>query len=106
MKTDKLWNDIKYWGQALLLPVYWISFITPRNKRIWLFGSTFGNRFADNPKYLYLYINQYRKTDIRAIWISRNKEVVAMLKENKYEEVILTICGLVRLRLGALILPA
>lgn len=42
----------KYWGQLLLLPVYWLSFLFPRNKRIWLFGSTFGKRFADNPKYL------------------------------------------------------
>lgn len=48
----KFLEGIKYWGQLLLLPVYWFSFLFPRNKNIWLFGSTFGRRFADNPRRL------------------------------------------------------
>ena len=52
-------NGIKYWGQLLFLPIYWLSFLFPRDKRIWLFGSTFGRRFADNPRYLYLYVSQH-----------------------------------------------
>jgi CDP-glycerol glycerophosphotransferase (TagB/SpsB family) len=83
--SKKILDGIKYWSQALLIPIYWLSFLTPRDKKIWIFGSTFGNRFADNPKYLYLYTNQYRKKDIRAIWISRNKQVVHFLNENQYE---------------------
>lgn len=75
----------KYWGQLLLLPVYWISFFVPKNKRIWLFGSTFGRRFADNPKYLYLYINQWKREKIRAIWISHNKKIINFLNDNGYE---------------------
>ena len=46
----KFLEGIKYWGQLLLLPIYWFSFLFPRNKNIWLFGSTFGRRFADNPR--------------------------------------------------------
>lgn len=83
--SKKILNGIKYWSQALLIPIYWLSFLTPRDKKIWLFGSTFGNRFADNPKYLYLYANQHMKKDIRPIWISHNKEVVRFLNENQYE---------------------
>ena len=49
---NKITDRLKYWGQLLLLPVYWLSFLFPRNKKIWLFGSTFGRRFADNPRYL------------------------------------------------------
>lgn len=48
----KFLEGIKYWGQLLLLPIYWFSFLFPRNKNIWLFGSTFGRRFADNPRRL------------------------------------------------------
>lgn len=81
----KIYNNIKYWAQIFLLPIYCFSFLVPRNKKIWLFGSTFGRRFADNPKYLYLYINQKEKEKIRAIWISKNKQIVNRLKEYNLE---------------------
>lgn len=80
----KTLERIKYWGQLLLLPLYWFSFLFPRSKRIWLFGSTFGRRFADNPRYFYLYVNYYRK-DLRPIWISHDKEIVRFLQEKEYE---------------------
>lgn len=100
----KILEGIKYWGQLLLLPIYWFSFLFPRNKNIWLFGSTFGRRFADNPRYFYLYVSQMAKKlqennsnetnieasmvngkPIRAIWISRNKEIIKFLNEKGYE---------------------
>lgn len=82
----KITEVFKYWGQLFLLPLYWLSFLFPRNKRIWLFGSTFGRRFADNPKYLYLYMSQHKdKLKIRPIWISHNKKLVRFLNKNGYE---------------------
>ena len=82
----KITDRLKYWGQLLLLPVYWLSFLVPRNKKIWLFGSTFGRRFADNPRYLYLYVSQHRdELGIRPIWISHNEDVVRMLNAQGYE---------------------
>ena len=107
----KIINGLKYWGQLLLLPVYWLSFLVPGNKNIWVFGSTFGRRFADNPRYFYLYVSQHSayqsdklvqrvdawkkeghewKADenclsIRAVWISHNKEIVSFLQSNGYE---------------------
>ncbi len=77
-----------------MFPVYWLSFLMPRSKKIWLFGSTFGRRFADNPRYLYLYLSQNHEdvaqelkatADIRPIWISHNKQIVGSLKEEGYE---------------------
>ena len=83
---NKITERLKYWGQLLLLPVYWLSFLVPRNKRIWLFGSTFGRRFADNPRYLYLYIDQHReRLGIRPIWISHDEKIVKMLNDNGCE---------------------
>jgi len=97
----KIANGIKYWAQLFLLPVYWLSFLFPRDKKIWLFGSTFGRRFADNPRYFYLYVSQMEKKTmeargkskayvsdlkaIRAIWISHNKKIVELLRSNDYE---------------------
>ncbi len=82
----KITDGIKYWGQLVLLPVYWLSFLMPRDKKIWLFGSTFGKRFADNPRYFYLYISQHKnELGIRPIWISHDKKIVEFLKNNGYE---------------------
>lgn len=98
---------ICYWAQLLLLPIYGLSFITPRDKNIWLFGSTFGRRFTDNPRYLYMYVNHFSKVKfgkksgtgsrtgaatleeklagIRPIWISHNKEVIKDLNDAGFE---------------------
>ena len=65
MANEYMGNNAKericYWAQLLLLPVYGLSFLTPRDKKIWLFGSTFGRRFTDNPRYLYMYVNHFSK---------------------------------------------
>lgn len=95
--SSKAIEGIKYWGQLGMIPVYWLSFLVPRDKNIWLFGSTFGRRFADNPRYLFLYASQHKdeimvsengrkgKKTLRPIWISHNKEVVHFLAEHGYE---------------------
>lgn len=60
-----------------------ISYI-PRNKNIAIFGSWFGDKFADNPKYLFLFANQsnyFKKT----IWITKNKHVYRYLRDKNYE---------------------
>lgn len=81
----KVRSEIKYWSQVFLLPIYGLSFLMPRDKNIWALGSTFGRRFADNPKYFYLYLNQYQKKQIRAIWISKNRDVIELLEKHSLE---------------------
>lgn len=78
-------KKLKYWLQIFLLPVYGFSFLTRRNKNIWLFGSSFGNRYADNPRYMYLYTAQKRKDEVRPIWITHKKEIAEFLLEQGYE---------------------
>lgn len=70
---------IKYWMQLLWIPVYGLSFLMPRDKKLWLFGSTFGKRFADNPRYFYLYLSAHPEEGVRPVWISHNREVVNFL---------------------------
>lgn len=85
MQKKKMIEAIKYWSQVFLLPIYWLSFFIPKNKNIWLLGSSFGKRFADNPRYFYLYLNQYKKNEIRAIWITGDHTIVTLLQENGLE---------------------
>lgn len=50
-----------------------------RDPNTWVFGSWFGLRFADNPKYLYLYC---LKHGINAIWITKSRDIYEDLKDN------------------------
>lgn len=78
----KLIERIKYWSQLLVLPLYGLSYLMPRNKKIWLFGSTLGNRFSDNPRYLFQYCHQHKEElDIRPIWLSHNKQIAQYLSD-------------------------
>jgi CDP-glycerol glycerophosphotransferase (TagB/SpsB family) len=51
------------------------SLIIRRDNNIWLFGSWHGQKYDDNPKYLYEYVNKNYK-NIRAIWITKNKKII------------------------------
>jgi len=64
--------------------VWLLSWIVPKDKNVWVFGSWFGERFADNSKYLYIYINKYHP-EIRAIWLSRNNDLINKLRKKGYE---------------------
>ncbi len=62
--------------------IYFLSFFAPRSKKIWVFGSYKGIKFADNPKYLFLYINDSHQEKIKAVWISKNIKVVKEVRKN------------------------
>ena len=82
----KICEWLKYWGQLLLLPIYGISFLVPRDKNLWLFCSTFGRRFADNPRYMYMYVSKNKeKLNIRPVWISHDKGIAGFISRNGYE---------------------
>lgn len=55
--------------------------IFPKSEKIWLFGSWFGDKYSDSPRYLYEYIN-LNENDIIAIWITKNENVYNLLKKN------------------------
>lgn len=67
----------------LLYPLYAISFLVPKKKHIWVFGSHH-NRFSENTKALFIYVSKNNK-NIEAIWISGDKELLQNLKIQGYK---------------------
>ena len=49
---------------------------------LWLFNA--GNLFAGNPKWLFIYVNKYRK-DIKAVWLCDYDETVEYINKLGYE---------------------
>ncbi len=62
---------------------FYLSCLFPRNKNIWIFGGHHGH-FADNTKYLFIHVVAHCP-NIRAIWISENKEIVKFLQGKGFE---------------------
>lgn len=75
---------LKYFIYPLIDIVYLLSSIIPRNRYKWVFGSWFGQRFSDNSKYLFLHIVNHHP-EIRAIWITRRKDIVEQLRARQKE---------------------
>jgi len=61
------------------LPIYLISFLIPKNNKIWIFGSWSGKSFSDNSKAFFLYIEKNIK-HINPVWLTKNKSVLNELR--------------------------
>ena len=64
--------------RPLMFLVYLISGVIPRDRLLWVFGS-YGGRFADNSKSLFLHCSSDRSNPIHCVWISRNSSTVKTL---------------------------
>lgn len=65
---------LKYFGYVIFIPLWWLQKLIPRNDKIWVFGAWYGQRYSDNSRYLFNYVNA-EHADIKAIWITRDKKV-------------------------------
>jgi CDP-glycerol glycerophosphotransferase (TagB/SpsB family) len=65
--------------RGLLLPLYLISYVFPRRKNLWIFGS-YASSFVDNSKYLFIYVSEHQK-DVEAIWISPSMSTVLEIRQ-------------------------
>jgi CDP-glycerol glycerophosphotransferase (TagB/SpsB family) len=62
---------------------YFASGFFRKDSNIWIFGAPLGQKFADNSKYLFLYVAK-NHPDITCVWLSRNTDVIEKLRENGY----------------------
>lgn len=60
--------------------ILYISTLIPRNKKILLFGAWWGNKYDDNPRYLFEYVVKKRK-DIKSYWITPSKTIYDSLRK-------------------------
>ena len=68
----------------LLHLVYFISFFSPRDRKIWIFGCQEKKLFNDNSKYFFLYTANNHKDKIKAVWLSKKKEIIKDLRKKGY----------------------
>jgi CDP-glycerol glycerophosphotransferase (TagB/SpsB family) len=75
---------LKLLENIVCIPLYLFSLLVPKNPNIWIFGAWFGHRYSDNPRYVFEYVQKH-EPNIRAIWLSREKNIVSTLNKSGYE---------------------
>ncbi|MFC6837277.1 CDP-glycerol glycerophosphotransferase family protein [Halomarina ordinaria] len=70
--------------RLLTLALYALSFLVPRDERLWAFGCSGGTRFAENSKYLFLHLAN-GDSDVRPVWMTRRDDLLADLRAAGYE---------------------
>ncbi len=78
-------NKLKIFSCNMLTIAY--NMVKPRDKRIWLFGSWFGERFSDNSRFLFQYVSDNKKKYgiKKAVWVSRDPKLVDELRRMGYD---------------------
>ena len=68
---------------ALHAVVKRLSRLWERDETLWVFGARGGEAFVDNAKYLYLHAQT--RHEVRPVWLTRDREVVAELDQQGFE---------------------
>ncbi|MBR1536285.1 MAG: CDP-glycerol glycerophosphotransferase family protein [Treponema sp.] len=87
-KIKSYTNSVKVFISLLVdIPflLFWkLEQFLPRNKKLWVFSSWFGNRYSDSSRAFYEYVTNNDKS-IRCVWILKNKVLVEELKSKNIE---------------------
>ena len=70
---------MKFFAYLICYCIYPFSFLVPRSKKKWAFGS-FRGAFNDNAKYLFIHVTE-QMPDIDCAWLSVNRTTVRTIKE-------------------------
>ena len=73
-------DKLKNFTPLRMLTLY-LSMLIPKDKSLMLFGAWFGEKYADNAKYLYEYVLKNRK-DLKPVWMTSSKDVYVEMKRN------------------------
>lgn len=78
---------IKFKNLLLNLLTLFVNIFIWRDSKVWLFGAWMGKRFADNPRFLYQYLNEHKEQYgiYRLIWVTDNREIIDEMREFGYE---------------------
>ena len=67
-----------------LFPLYFLSGFVPRDKKLWVFGSWGGYRYADNGAAFFEYCNRALNDEATLVWISRKPSIVKQVRASGY----------------------
>jgi CDP-glycerol glycerophosphotransferase (TagB/SpsB family) len=82
---------------------YLMTFLLPKNRNLWVFGSWQGEKYTDNSKYLFEYVCKNRP-ELRAVWLTRENTTRDLVTERGFEAHLIGSARAFLLRMGSGIL--
>ena len=73
---------MKFLAYLVCYCIYPLSFLFPRNRKKWAFGS-FRGAFNDNTKYLFIHVSE-QKPEIHSVWLSVKRATVLEISTVPY----------------------
>ena len=70
--------------RIFLMPMYFLSGFTPRDEKLWVFGSWGGHRYSDNSAAFFEFCNRELDDEFTLVWISRRASIVKQLRSQGY----------------------
>lgn len=68
----------------LNLLLFGLANIIPKSNKIWVFGAWFGQKYSDNPRAFFEYIN-HNQPDVEAVWITKNKTILPQIRSKGFK---------------------
>lgn len=69
-------------SELLAALVLYFSRIVPKERGLWCFGAWHGERFADNPRYLFEWIREHSDPSVTAVWLTRRRAVRSAVRSH------------------------
>jgi CDP-glycerol glycerophosphotransferase len=63
---------------------YLITKCIPKKDNLWVFSAWFGQKYSDNPKAFFEFVNKHHNDTTKAVWITKNADVLQELKEKGF----------------------
>lgn len=60
--------------------IYYLSFVIPKDRKIWVFGAWAGKLYSDNSKHLFDYVRKNHE-DKKAVWITKSKSLAIEMQK-------------------------
>lgn len=74
------------WALPINIIIFNLSRLIPfRNKRLWIYGAREGDKYDDNSKYMFEYMNEKYSDEIRSVWFTDNDDTFNLLCDKGYE---------------------
>ncbi|MGE8425916.1 MAG: CDP-glycerol glycerophosphotransferase family protein, partial [Sphingobacterium siyangense] len=76
----------KFFLYLINLPFYYVFKCVPKKTNLWVFGSWFGQKYSDSPKYLFEYVCK-NHPEIQAIWLTNDSSTLQLIRKEGYRAV-------------------
>lgn len=75
-----------HWGWPLGFIIFNICRLVPcRDKKLWVYGAWAGDKYDDNSKYFFEYVNAFHRNSVRSVWITNSPKTVETIRNKGYE---------------------